>query len=121
MSEDRKIPEGYSFWWEPIAQRGGEMPMDMSEADKISFIKLRSLYGQAKQKIISRDIAVREKKQILFDYECYKFQEGMRDEWERVIRITERLRAEFRKNPTLDTAWKLVNAIEGRLPSEDRT
>lgn len=114
MSEERKIPDGYSFWWEPMAQRGEEMPSDIPCADKIAYMQLRSLYGQVRNKIITRDRAVSEKKQILQDHRCYQFQEEMGQEWTAVIQKTELARSEFRKNPTVDNAWKLIDAIEGR-------
>lgn len=114
MSENRKVPDGYSFWWEPMAQRGEDMPLDMPEADKIAFMMLRSLYGQVKQKIITRDMAVKEKKQIIEDYRCYQFQEEMREEWVEIIKLTELARSEFRKNPSIETAECLVKIIEGR-------
>ena len=114
MSEERKVPEGYSFWWEPMAQRGDEMPGDIPCCDKIIYLELRNLYGSVRNKIITRDTAVREKKQLLEDHRCYLFQEEMREEWVTVIKNTELARAEFRKNPTVENGWNLLHAAEGK-------
>lgn len=114
MSEERKVPDGYSFWWEPMAQRLEEMPDGLSGPDKILYIQLRGLYGQVKQKIINRDTAVLEKKKLLEEHRCYQFQEEMGQEWIAVIQKTELARSAFRKNPTVENAWKLIDAIEGR-------
>ena len=114
MSEEHKIPEGYSFWWEPIAQGGEEMPKGLERADQILFIQLRGLYGQVRGKIITRDMAVREKKMLMEEHRCYQFQDKMYDEFVVFLRKTELARAEFRKNPSIDSAWRLVYALEGR-------
>jgi hypothetical protein len=96
-----------------MAQRGDEMPTDMPEPDKILYMELRCLYGSVRNKIITRETAITEKKQLLEDYRCYQFQEQMREEWVAAIRNTELARAEFRKNPTVENGWKLLNAVEG--------
>lgn len=104
----------YSFPWERQAQRGEEMPDNISCSDKIIYLELRNLYAAVRNKVITRETAVKEKKLLLEDYRQYVFQEEMREEWVSVIKATELARAEFRKNPTIENAEKLVAIIEGR-------
>lgn len=118
MSVERKVPDGYSFWWEPMAQRGDDLPEGIPPADKIIYLELRNLYAAVRSKTKTRESAVKEKKQLLEDYRCYQFQEQMREEWVQVIKNTELARAEFRKNPTVENGWKLVDAIEGNTRKE---
>lgn len=118
MSEDRKIPEGYTFWREPMSQRGDEMPDSIPPSDKIIYLELRNLYGAVRNKIITRKTAVMEKKLLLVDYRAYQFQDEMREKWVSVIKKTEFARAEFRKNPSVERGWDLVDAIEGTLDAD---
>lgn len=113
MSEEHKIPEGYTFWWEPMAQGGDGMPDGLEWAEQMLYIELRGLYGQVRMKVIERQNAVREKKRLLEDYRCYQFQDGMYKKFAAAIRSTELYRAEFRKNPTIENAWKVIRALEG--------
>lgn len=110
----------YSFQWEPQAQRGEDMPDDLPFSDQIIYLELRSLYGQVRNKIITRETAVKEKKQLLDNYRQYVFQEQMREEWVAIIKATEQARAEFRKNPTIENAKILVEIIEGRKHDRSR-
>ena len=104
----------YSFSWERQAQRGEEMPENISFSDKIIYLELRNLYAAVRNKVITRETAVKEKKLLLEDHRQYVFQEEMREEWVEVIKATEQARSEFRKNPTIENAEKLVEIIEGR-------
>lgn len=100
--------------WEQVAIRGDEMPDGLSYPDAILFLQLRMLYAQKRADLIDRETAVREKKKLLDEYRAYKYREKMGDEWVEVIKQTETARAEFRKNPSIETASKLVDIIEGR-------
>ncbi len=100
--------------WEQKAIRGEEMPDGLGYPDQILFLNLRMLYAQKRAELIDRDTAVREKKKLLDEYRAYQYREKMGDEWVEVIKQTEAARAEFRKNPSIDTASKLVDIIEGR-------
>ena len=104
----------YSFSWERQAQRGEEMPENISFSDKIIYLELRNLYAAVRNKVITRETAVKEKKLLMEDHRQYVFQEEMREEWVEVIKATEQSRSEFRKNPTIENAEKLVEIIEGR-------
>ena len=104
----------YSFPWERQAQRGEEMPDNVPFSDKIIYLELRNLYAAVRNKVITRETAVKEKKLLLEDYRQYVFQEEIREEWVAVIKATELARAEFRKNPTVENAETLVAIIEWR-------
>ena len=105
---------GIELEWERKAIRGDELPDDLGYPEQVLYLELRMLYEQYRNKIIDRDAATREKKRLLDEYRIYSYQEKMEKEWVEIIRLTELYRAEFRKNPSIETAWKLVNVIEGR-------
>ena len=114
MSDNKTVPKGYSFWWEPMAQRGEDMPTGMDYPDQVAYQSLALLYARHKLKAISREQAQKEKAIILDEYEAYKRTWAMAEEWSDIIRLPEIARAEFRKNPTIETGYKLVEIIEGR-------
>ena len=105
---------GIEFEWERKAIRGDELPDDLGYPEQVLYLELRMLYEQYRNKIIDRDTATREKKRLLDEYRIYSYREKMGKEWVEIIRLTELYRSEFRKNPSIETAWKLVNVIEGR-------
>ena len=104
----------YSFPWERKAQRGEEMPDNIPFSDEIIYLELRNLYAAVRNKVITRETAVKEKILLLEAHRQYVFQEEMREELVAVIKATELARAEFRKNPTAENAEALVEIIEGR-------
>lgn len=100
--------------WEGAAIRGEEMPQGLSYPEAILFLQLRMLYAQKRMGILTREQAIREKKELLREFEVYRYRERMGEEWTQVIQATELARAEFRKNPSIPNGWKLVHIIEGR-------
>ncbi len=100
--------------WEQSAIRGDELPDGLDYPDQVLYLNLRTLYAQKRIGIIDRETAITEKKKLLDEYRAYQQNWKMADEWCEIIRSTELARAEFRKEPTIDNAWKLVNIIEGR-------
>ena len=105
---------GITLPYERQAMNGDEMPEGLEYPDQIMFLQLRMLYDQFKKGIINRDTAQKEKKQLLQEYQCYKFRDSMEKEWVEIIKLTELARADFRKNPSIETAERLVAIIEGR-------
>jgi hypothetical protein len=99
--------------YEKIAMSGGEMPSGLDYPDQILFLELRLLYDSYKKKIIDRDTATREKVEMLRTYEGHKAVESMGQLWVEQIKKTELLRAEYRKNRTLENADRLLKQIEG--------
>lgn len=99
---------------EKLAMKGEPMPDSMEYPEQVLFQSFALLYARYREKHITRDDAKAEKSKILDEYQAYRQNWKMADEWCEIIRLTELARAEFRKDPTIDNAWKLVNIIEGR-------
>ena len=113
MSDD-KNSTGIVLPWENAAIRGDEMPDGLEYPDQVLFLQLRMLYAQKRLGIIDRETAIREKKKLLDEYKVYQFRDSMEKEWVEIIKLTELARADFRKNPSIETAECLVAIIEGR-------
>ena len=96
---------------ERLAKDGSEIPIGLEYPDQIMFLCLRMLYAQLRLGIIDRDVAIREKKRLLREYESYVFRDEMGKEWVQVIKDTELARAEYMKNRTLENADRLMDAI----------
>ncbi len=105
---------GVTFPYEKQAMNGDDMPDGLPYYDQLMFQLLRLLYDNFKKGIIDRETAQKKKKQMLSEYECYKIQWQMIDEVSCIVRRTELARADFRKNPTVENGWNLLNACEGR-------
>lgn len=99
--------------WEQQAIRGEELPDGLEYPDQVLYLSLRMLYAQKRAGIIDRDTAIIEKKKLLDEYRVYKFRDELEKQWVEQIRLTERARAEYRKNPTVENGMKLVTLIEG--------
>lgn len=99
--------------YEKIAMSGGEMPKSLEYPDQILFLELRLLYDSYKRKMIDRDTATREKVELLRIYEAHKIVDNMGKEWVDQIKRTELVRAEYRKNKTIENADKLLDCVEG--------
>lgn len=114
MVSESETGTGVVLPWEKAAIRGDEMPAGLEYPDQVLYLCLRMLYAQKRMGIIDRDTAIVEKKKLLDEYKLYQFRDSLEKEWVEIIRLTELARAEFRKNPTVENAWKLVHIIEGR-------
>lgn len=108
------------FDWERDAMEGKPAPEHLEYPERKLYREIRSLYHQYKIGAISRSTAVRDKMMLIRDYKCDK------NNWELVqmsadlIKRTERARAEYRRNRTLENADKLVEAIDGmKIKRED--
>jgi hypothetical protein len=101
--------------YEKQAQNGDDMPAGLAYADQLLFQQLRLLYAQKRQGIIDRETAVREKRKFLDEYHANQVMDSLVKGWVQAIQLTELARAEFRKNPCIETATKLVDIIEGRV------
>lgn len=113
VSEPEKS-SGVVLPWEQVAIRGDEMPNGLEYPDQVLYLCLRMLYEQKRKGIIDRETAVREKKKLLDEYRCYQFRDQLEKEWVQIIKDTDLARAEYKKNPTIENADKLVAIIEGR-------
>ena len=99
--------------YEKIAMAGGEMPEGMEYPDQILFLELRLLYDSYKRKLIDREVATREKVELLRVYEAHKIVDSCGKEWVDQIRLTEMARAAYRKDKTIDNADRLLACVEG--------
>jgi hypothetical protein len=104
---------GITLEWEKLAIRGEEMPRGLEYPDQVLFQALALLYGRHRLKLISREQAQREKLMLLEEYRLYNFRNDMEKQWVQMVKDTELLRAEYRKNPTQEVGMKLIAAIEG--------
>lgn len=108
---ESKLPE---LPYEKIAMAGGEMPCGMEYHDQILFLQLRLLYNSYRRNLIDREIATREKVELLKSYESHKNANRIVKYLTNQIKRTELARAEYRKNPCHENAMKLIETIEGR-------
>ena len=103
---------GVTFPWEQACINGDEMPDNLNAPEQVLFAGLRYLYQAKKEKLIDRETAVREKKMMIGRYEVHKFWDELFDHVTNQIKCTDLARAEFKKNPTVENGWKLIEAIE---------
>lgn len=108
------VPESkVSFQWEAQAAHGDEMPRGLAYPDQVCYLSFRMLYQQMRMGIVDRDKALREKREILREYEVYRFNEEMGKHWAQVVKNTDLARAAYRKQRTVENADKLLIAIDG--------
>jgi hypothetical protein len=100
--------------YERIAMSGGEMPKGLKYHDQLTFQKMRNLYYAYKQQIVSREVASREKAEILAERDRMKFMCDLFEENVEMTQRTELIRSEYRKNRSLDVADSLCDLLEGR-------
>jgi hypothetical protein len=89
------------------------MPEGLEYPDQILFMELRTLYYSYNNSIIDREMATREKLELLRTYEAHKIVNNMGKEWVEQIKRTELARAAYRKDRTLVNADALILSIEG--------
>lgn len=106
---------GVVFEYEQQAMNSCEMPNGLDYADQIMYQQLRLLYNSVRNGIISREIAVREKKQFLTEYKKNKSGVKSMQGYIDYINSTCVARTNYTKNRTLENADNIVKALEGRL------
>ena len=100
--------------YERIAMAGGEMPPGLKYHDQLTFQQMRNLYYAYKQKIVSREVATREKAEILQERDRMKFMCDLFEENVEMTKNTELIQAEYRRSKSLDVADRLCDILEGR-------
>lgn len=113
MSKD-KHSTGIVLPWEKKAQRGDPMPDGLEYPDQVLYQALAFLYARYQSNVIAKEDAQEEKRKLLEAYKAYQRNWKMADEWVEIIRRTELARAEFRKDPSVENGYKLIEIIEGR-------
>jgi 5'-3' exonuclease len=81
------------------------------DASRITF--RQDIYAQYKMKIVDRETASREKRQLLKTYEYNLMWEQIADGFVQQRKNSEIARAEYRKNPCHENAIKIIESIEG--------
>lgn len=114
MSEETNKTGGYAVPYEKQAQMGEQMPDGLDYPDQVLYQALSHLYARYRIKSITREQAQEEKTKLLDEYEAYRMNWKMADEWFQIIKLTELARAEFRKNPSVENGFKIIEIIEGR-------
>lgn len=110
---------GAVFDFEGVAISGGEMPDGLTGPEQRLFLGLRALYHQKRVGIITREVAVAEKKRLVHTYN--------KDEADSLVSQTLiahhseinnqawRLIAEYRKNQSPELADRILKILDGRL------
>lgn len=99
--------------YEQAAIRGEEMPKGLDYPDQILFIMLRDLYERFRNGKIEKESARKEKMQYLEEYRGYKQNWEMGQHWAQVLIKTDLARSEYKKNPTIENADRLVAVLDG--------
>ena len=99
--------------YEQAAIRGEEIPKGLDYPDQILFILLRDLYDRFRSGKIEKESARKEKMQYLEEYRGYKQNWEMGNHWAQVLIKTDLARAEYKKNPTIENANRLVAVLDG--------
>lgn len=112
-----KMADRFTFPWEQAAMRGDEMPDGLSLPDQMAYTAMRNIYDAYHKKIISRDVAAAEKRKVRKEYEQsvkeVNFQKKLAYFRSELSRKTEIASTDFRKNPTIEGAIRLVKIVDG--------
>lgn len=109
-----------------IVKRGESLPEDLTAAEMLYALSVRSIYAQFSAGQIPRDQAVKEKAQLLSSVRKYQqdiltYQAGCKEQ-QRSIRRAGELRAELAKSKdaqeALKTALQIISAMTGEETTE---
>lgn len=101
------------FPYEVAAKDQMPMPDGLSFPDQLMYQTLRLLYKQYMSQYISKLDAQRERLKMIDQYRVMVFREDAGARWVELIKKTEIARSAYRKNPTIENANALVEAIDG--------
>lgn len=111
------MSEPWTFPWEREASRGAEMPDGLCLPDQMAYAALRSIYRDFHEKHMDREQAAREKRLIRREWEKAKegeaFERKLSDYHVRLRRAVEQAACKFRKDPTVENALGLCDALDG--------
>ena len=114
---ERGEDSGMVFEFERSAMRGDPIPDGLSAADRVAYISLREVYAQYHRKVISREVGAADKKIIVRardeESRLMAFGDQCRDHAVKLWSAVGGAAAEYRKNRTLESADKLLEAIYG--------
>lgn len=98
---------------ERAAMRCDPLPTWLEYPEQVHYLNLRNLYKAYHMGAVTREQAAAEKKQLLDEYRCYKFNRDLERTLVEQVKATEAARAAYRKNRTLENADALIMAIDG--------
>lgn len=96
---------------EDLAYRREPMPDLRSQADILAYQSFRSLYEFAGRVQMAPEQGKREKAQIVDAHRINKFLEDMQEETNQMWKRIELAASEYRKNPSIEAADRLLKAI----------
>lgn len=110
-----------AFPWEREAMQGEEMPEGLSLPDQMAYTTLRNVYQSYYSKIISREAAAAEKRQLKYQYDRAVRQMNLDRKLcayhVRVIKATEGAKSAFRKAPSIEAGLRICQVLDGiQLP-----
>lgn len=108
---------GFSWPWERMAMHGEEMPDGLRLPDQEAYTSMRNVYYLYRQKVLSRDQASAEKRQIRREWKLSKdaaeFASKTAEFRSRQLKLTELAKTVCRKNPTPENALRLCDVLDG--------
>ncbi len=107
----------YPFPWEREAIKGKSLPDGLNQIQQQTYIALRNTGYAFRNGWISRESAAQEKREFFLAYDR-AMQKKERDDaltahHAAVIKATETAQRAFRKEPTIDNAWRLSLVLDG--------
>lgn len=96
---------------EDLAYQGAPMPDLRSQADVLLFLAFRNLYDFAKRVGMAPEQGKREKSQIVEAHRINKFLEELNENTQQLWKRIEIAASEYQKNPSVELADKLLEAI----------
>ena len=108
---------GITFPFEKIAISGGEMPDGLTGPEQRLFLGLRALYHQKRVGIITREVAVAEKKKLVHTYSRDVADSEVCNRLiachTKINNSVWQLYAEFKRAPSMELANKIVRVFDG--------
>lgn len=108
---------GVVFDFEQIAISGGEMPDGLTGPEQRLFLGLRALYHQKRVGIITREVAVTEKKKLVHNYSKDAADSEVCGRMiachAKINNSVWQLYAEFKRAPSMELADKIVRVFDG--------
>lgn len=107
----------FTYPYERAAMRGEEMPDGLNIVDQLTFLCLRSLYGQKRAGIIDRAAGSREKAKLRYQRDLWEqrlmFREKLAQHSAKMFQDAEAAANAYARERTLDNADRLYRALYG--------
>lgn len=103
----------FAFPWEKLAMKNAPVPSGLSLRDIQAYTSLRNIYAAYHDEKIDRETASKEKQEIVKAYKEHQEKEKLIDYHVELTKMTESVKSELRKNPTIEAAIRFCNIIDG--------